>query len=420
LARGTLASQGTANYRGETDPRKLSLVIAGDRTPVRIDHASFVKIEDVVSRGSAIRTLEIRDSSNIDLDRVFVYGGSPAIYLHGVDHLRMTGSSVHGLAAPWSSRASMKYRGNSPYLLVVHNKGARSHDLEIAYSDFFDSHDGIVIDSVKALRFHHNRLDNFNDDGIYLTMPRDWPPEDVQIYENVFSHMYTVFSFAEEKVHTPIGPGVYIFRNVFDLREGTYGWIPKDAATDAGPLALLVGRLCADHGSPTWEPMFFYFNTVLTSSPAFRGEYGAMIVHATHGTKRRVFDNLFVQTDGPLGVGAPPPDDDVQIDGNLMWNPAAGPSDALDRFRGSPAFAASKRSYPPGWMAHDVYADPRLVDLKAGDVRLRTGSPAVDAGVAVPADWPDTLRKADRGAPDIGALPLGAPMLRAGSAAAPR
>jgi hypothetical protein len=40
--------------------------------------------------------------------------------------------------------------------------------------------------------------------------------------------------------------------------------------------------------------------------------------------------------------------------------------------------------------------------------------------VKVPAEWPDSLRAADKGKPDIGALPLGAPMLRVGPAAAPR
>ena len=33
---------------------------------------------------------------------------------------------------------------------------------------------------------------------------------------------------------------------------------------------------------------------------------------------------------------------------------------------------------------------------------------AIDAGVEIPAEWPDPLRKMDKGKPDIGALPLGA------------
>ena len=53
------------------------------------------------------------------------------------------------------------------------------------------------------------------------------------------------------------------------------------------------------------------------------------------------------------------------------------------------------------------------------DVRLRPDSPAVDAGLELPAGWPDPLRKLDKGKPDLGALPLGADPLRVGPTAAP-
>src|SRR5690349_23720058 len=60
-----------------------------------------------------------------------------------------------------------------PYTTLFRSdsKGAQSHDWELAYNEFTDGHDGLVIDSVKTLAFHHNRIDNFNDDGIYLTLP---------------------------------------------------------------------------------------------------------------------------------------------------------------------------------------------------------------------------------------------------------
>ena len=63
----------------------------------------------------------------------------------------------------------------------------------------------------------------------------------------------------------------------------------------------------------------------------------------------------------------------------------------------------------------DVYlgpaADPLLVPAKQApstprDYHLQMGSPAVNAGVTLPDDWPDPLRPMDRGKPDIGALPL--------------
>ena len=90
------------------------------------------------------------------------------------------------------------------------------------------------------------------------------------------------------------------------------------------------------------------------------------------------------------------------------------------------AFKASQKRYPPGWGANDRCADPRFVSLPADDIagavdlRLQKDSPAIDAGVPVPADWPDPLRKLDKGKkPDLGALPAGVQMLRVGPKARP-
>jgi hypothetical protein len=330
----------------------------------------------------------------------------------------MVRSAVRGTAAPWSSRASMKYRGNSPYLFIAGSAGPQSHDWELAYDDFTDGHDGVVIDSVKTLAFHHNRIDNFNDDGIYLTLPpRASVPEGIQIYENLVTRAYTALSFAEaeDRSANSIGPGVYLYRNVFDLRNGTYGWIPKDTASAA---TLSPSRMCGDHGSPTWEPLFFYHNTVINPGNAFRDYYGEQMVMGTKGTKRRLFNNVFVQVDGKPGLNVPGPSDDVAADGNLLWGLRTGPS-VQGNF-----FAKRKAPGPAGFGAHDVFADPRLTHLVDGDaaldVRPRGGGGVVDAGVPIPAEWPDSLRAADTGKPDIGALPLGAPMLQVGPAAAPK
>jgi len=406
------------NYAGETDPRKLALVIGVDRSALRLDKAAYVRIQDLVLRGSATRTLEIEGSHDVELDGVTIYGGSPAVYVGSTHHLRLVRSVVRGTAAPWSSRASMKYRGNSPYLVIAGSKPPQSHDWELAYDEFTDGHDGIVVDSLKGLAFHHNRIDNFNDDGIYLTLPpRASVPEGIRIYENLVTRVYTALAFAEadDRSANPIGPGVYLYRNVFDLRDGTYGWIPKDAA---GAATLSPSRMCGDHGSPTWEPLFFYHNTVINPGSAFRDYYGEQMVMGTKGTKRRLFNNVFIQVDGNPGLHVPGPNDDVMADGNLLWGMRTGPG-----FQGDFFAKRKARPGPDGFGAHDVFADPRLAHLVDGepvlDLRPRGGG-VVDAGVAVPTEWPDSLRAADRGKPDIGALPLGAPMLQVGPTAAPK
>lgn len=409
LAPITLASLAKVAYRGESDPRKLALVIAGRRTPLRFDHAAHVHLDNVVVRGSAAPTIDIAESDHVTLDGVAIFGGSPAISIKSTAYLGIIRSTVRGLAAPWSSRASLKYRGSSPYLLVADSHAPRSHDWDISYSDFTDSHDGLIVDSIKTLRFHHNRIDNLDDDGLYLTVPpRDAVPEDVWIYANYISRTLTALAFADsgQKTANAIGPGVHVFRNVFDLRDGTYGWPAKDAASDT-KLDEQPSRLCGDHGSPIWDPILFYNNTVITRGPSFRGYYGAGIVMNAQHTKRRALNNIFMQLDGAPGGVTPPGGDDLVVDGNLMWS----------------VQLAGKGALPKGVATHthDVYGDPHLANLAAStlDVRVQQGSAAIDAGVVVPKDWPDPLRKLDAGKPDIGALPLGAPPLVVGAEASP-
>lgn len=417
LAHTTLATQ-PDNYAGETDPRKLGLVIGVDRSALRIERAAHLRIQDLVIRGSATRTLELRDSHHIELDGVTIYGGSPAMYVAATHHLRLVRSALRGTAAPWSSRASMKYRGNSPYLFIAGSMGPQSHDWELAYDEFTDGHDGLVVDSIKTLAFHHNRIDNFNDDGIYLLLPpRAAAPEGIELYENIVTRVYTVLAFAEPgdrgAAQPPSGPGVYVDRNVFDLRGGVYTEIAPSPSAGA---TIAPGRMCGDHGSPIWEPLMFYHNTVVTAGKAFRDYYAAQMVMGTHGSKRRLFNNIFVQIDGDPGLRLPGPDDDVQADGNLLWGLRTGPA-----FQGD--FFAARPAGPSGFGAHDRFADPRLSHLVAGDPALDPrpvrGSPAIDAGVAIPPAWPDAMRRADPGKPDIGALPLGAAMLQVGPAASP-
>jgi hypothetical protein len=169
--------------------------------------------------------------------------------------------------------------------------------------------------------------------------------------------------------------------------------------------------------------MFFYQNTVITAEPAWRSYYGEGMVMGTKGSQRRLFNNAFIQLTGDPGLAFPSTTDDLQVDGNLLWGLDTGPRASADffaAFRASPTFAASKAVFPPGFGAHDVHGDPAFVALPAHgplDLRLQPGSAAIDAGVALPTGWPDPLRAADAGKPDIGALPLGAGMVQLGPTA---
>lgn len=426
LAHTKLAPLGADNYRGVTDPRDVPLVVAGAGVPLRLEGCKHLRVVGLVVRGASRAAVSITGGLAVELAGVTVHGGSPGLDVQATVGLRLVNCALRGISAPWSFRTHHKYRGVAAYLLTARPGKAPNRDFEIARCDLTDSHDGPYLGTVKGLKLHHSRVDNFNDDGVYLTAAGEGG--DLHVYQNHLSRCLHVFAFHGN--YEP-GSGVWIYRNVIDLRPPVHYFQPKGPDDDrfrpkvpgAPPEVPSRGRLCGDHGGPTWEPVWFYHNTVLSSEPAFRDFYAAGWGGHLARTRRRVFNNVFVQLAGNPGLKFSDPDADLQADGNLLWGVWHGPAvkgDYFAAFRRSAPFAASKKHYPPGWTARDVFADPKFArfapDWRAPlDVRLRSDSPAVNAGVALPGDWPDPLRARDPGPPDIGALPAGAEPFRAGA-----
>jgi len=184
------------------------------------------------------------------------------------------------------------------------------------------------------------------------------------------------------------------------------------------------GHLVSGHSGPTYPVMHVYHNTILRRTPVFRDLYlfglGAV---GLERTERDVFNNIFVQMEQVPGIEFTgiKQAKELREGGNLLWGLKDGPalrSDPFAKFRASALFAESRKRHEPGWTTHDRVADPKFVKLSADgtsfDLRLQAGSPAVNGGQPLPRDWPDPLRDADKGAPDIGALPLGADPWRVG------
>ncbi|MDA1052633.1 MAG: right-handed parallel beta-helix repeat-containing protein [Planctomycetota bacterium] len=417
LAHTTLEGLGANAYRGETDPRKLPLCISGPygNDVLRINGVNHILVQDIVLRGASGSPLvNLSGSDWITLDGVSLFGGSPGLLAKASSNVRIVNSVFRGLSAPWSSRASMKYRGTPSYRIITQRAAPESHDWEIANCEFTDDHDGIWLRCVHNLKFHHNLVDNFNDDGIEVgARKRD---QLLYVYQNLISRCLLTFTLHEmEPDESPAtvdaGSGVYIARNVIDLRRGTFKGPPKEP-DPSGSYLDGASTLCGDHGGPTWPNYFFYHNTVLRPDTSWRGYYGfGMGGRAARGTQRRVFNNIFVQISGIPGLSFSTGPDDNFVDGNLHWGLVDGPQYVGDFFKKEsrgPAF--QKIPTPDGWLVHDQFADPKFnqfgPDPAAGfNIALRKDSPAIDAGVMIPADWFDPLKADDGGLPDIGAVP---------------
>ena len=319
LAHTRQTALGKNNYRGETDPRKLPLIVAGTGagSALTIQDAAFLRIQDVVVRGARVATVSVVDSANVEFDGVTMLGGASPISVRDTAGLRLWNCACRGIAAPWTFRGSLKYRAIEARLFSASGwspTGRDNRDFELAYSEFTDCVDGVFIGNVRNVQFHHNLLDNVSDDGIFLTATTAYdgttPGGNTHIYQNLLRRCLTTFAFGvghgRQKMTASgrqTGGGVFIYRNVFDLREPVHYQQPAEGE----PAVTSAGRVSGDHGGPLWEPMTIYHNTILLREPPFRSYYAAGLgSHVAGGSMRRLFNNLIVQSQGRPGHVLPP------------------------------------------------------------------------------------------------------------------
>lgn len=455
---------GAGDYRGGTDPRTLPLVIAPlHSVPLLIDRATHVRFQDLEIRGGGEETVLLRHASGVEIDGLIVRSGG--ITGHQSGPVKLTHSAIHGRIPPWMWRIDSSKgcasgatrdiaRMITPTLLelshhgdpdalprVIHEEilsgtptGLRqppftgnsaaspqmihfpaNHDWDISWCEFTDGHDGIFL-AGKNMRFHHNFVESMQDDAIDIGCALPDAEDTMYVTENLIRHCLTAISTHNYNIHWPRGKA-WIARNVIDQRRP----IMFGRASDEKPGDLKSVGTFLMHGSDAAnfvESVHFYQNTCIAPTSGGYAFAHRTMFHLKPGSARRVFNNLFVYLNDNgiypkpfYGLNAT--EMDLQIDGNLHWNPhpdAKEPPGFFEPLRTHPLSEFNKRGYPAGFGAHDFIANPRFVSFDAGpeaanDYRLEAASPAIGKGVPLPADWPDPLRPADGARPDIGALP---------------
>ena len=467
------------NYVGETDPRKLPLVVAPFRSvPLLVDQAMHVRFQDLVIRGGGFNTVVLQFGVDVEFDNVTIFAATYGIRARSTGPFRMVNSAIHGGIPPWGSRNENSLHTYTPRLYdpfvteadVLHSRSRshdledagehtasklsdvwqqaptkgrnvarlpthallvtegtyefevfaypRNHDWEIAHCDFTDAHDGVYL-SGHTIRFHHNRVDNIQDDGIYLSSPVPYFNDDIFIFQNLITRSLMAFG-----CHSRGGPtgNIYIFRNIADLRQGVFAGRPTPDDPH-GRVTTYQVFLMHGRGRPLGvESLSFYQNTFVSRTDPY-GYAQRTLSRANDVSKRRVFNNICVYLNryGRLrSFGDPTPD--IHCDGNLHWcaDPdAAVPTDYLERVRNHPVSIANMKTYAPGWASQAVVADPRFIKFDraptaACDYRLAYDSPARRSGITLPDDLEDPLRPVGSEAPDIGAIPHGAEMFPTG------
>jgi len=459
------------HYQGETDPRKLPLVVAPfQAVPLFVDQGMYLRFEDLVFRGGGLITVKLQFGIDVTLDGCKIYCGNYGIWAKGTGPLEIVDSGEYGMIAPWMWRTENISYAYSPKVYQPFIEGAstteiagskkpqptrvvrhisrmpthailateggyefetfyypHNHDWYVHHSEFTDGHDGVYL-SGRDINFHHNLVDNIQDDAIYISSPTPYVTDGVYAYQNLIRQCWMAFGG-----HARGGPGgkIYVFRNVADQRKKVQFSRPTPTKPEGvvapGPTAFMVHN--SDH-IIHMEDIYFYHNTSLVPMSHSTGAYNAgMSSHFHPDAERRVFNNLCVFTGGgkryPLPMGFKRPAANLVLDGNLHWHadPEVPLPVNLDAYfkssREHPLSEANRSIYPEGWDAHSLVADPKFVRFEFGtmggsDLRLQPDSPAANAGVAIPEAWPDPLRATDAGKPDIGALPVGAEPLRVG------
>lgn len=420
---------GLTNYTGETDPRKLPLTIAPYRsTPLFFDQAEHVQLQDLVIRGGGYVTVLMEQAKHITLDNVTIFAGSYGIRALSTAHLTMTNCGVHGSLAPWTFRSDASkrdYPGRphrnlsrlNTHALIEVDAGRESSvwaypqndHWKISHCHFTDSHDGLYLGAIHC-EFHHNLIENMQDDGIYLSPMYqrhrlDGTDPQIVIHHNIFRQLLTALAFGGNEPNTH--DQIYVYRNIFDMRQPILAG--RMSETRAEP-SLTTGKLIGDHGSPPWSTLTIAHNTIIASGS--RDALMAAGAGATPERPKRVFNNLFFHTDRLPNYFVPAVGTNLISDGNLFWSPSTDEKTAaaiFKKWQSSPSLAENKKIYEAGSESHSLVADPKLNGFE-----LSPGSGAIDAGVEMKFEVFDPQVKEDQGRPDIGAIPAGGKMFVAG------
>lgn len=441
LAHTNLKTPGLANYRGETDPRKLPLIIAPFKsTPLFVDMGRHVRFQDLVIRGGGHDAVVLQMGIDVEFDNVTIFAGSYGLRSRSTGPFRMVNSAIHGMIPPWAWRdenglytytprfydpfvpspkpenARNIARLNTHALLVTEGSYEfeifhypYNHDWEIANCEFTDGHDGVYL-SGRGIRFHHNIVERMQDDGIYLSSPSPNFSDDIHIYQNLIREIFTTFACNNQG-----GPrgDIFIYRNLIDQRQGVPFGRPSLKKPEGD---MLRGHGFLAHGNNLLgiESIHFYHNTFVTET--WSGSYAARTWTVTHPlTRRSILNNIFVYMNR-YPDSAYPEENEINMDGNLHWCPAAGakaPGDLIEKVRLAKGSKKNQAKYPAGWEASSFIADPRflafeLSPVARNDIRLNKDSPAIGKGIVLPKEFTDPLRPANGARPDIGAYPVGA------------
>lgn len=451
---------GLADYNGATNPNNIDLAISLES--VHTMHirggSSHIRFENLSIRYGGEPTISIEGSNNITFDHVRIDASSFGVRMGGnASNTTFEHCVFDGGNPSWLFRSDIKtaytYLNSSGD--PINNRGANNTvdnlmvphaaatNTTIRNCEFVNGHDLSI--AGRNLDFHHNWINNMNDEGISLPKTS----ANVRIHENVITAALDPLSFAVTSSNAP-GP-FYIYRNLVDVRGPTAGFRPGNTGDTN---VWRYGNPFKDATNLDTEWSAFH-NTFLVRGEQTQATYPQYRDRLGFTEDRRFFNNIFVAVhptaDDDQAIGFLPwPSSTAEIDGNNYHKIGPGNAPLLryldyehplgsgttftagsfacisgctNQLIGSTLFTQSQAQYPPGFEASSIESDPQFMQIgtdgefrNTDDLRLGSSSPARGAGVALPtdlADLDDDIVPPDT-TPDIGLYPFGAPPLEVG------
>ena len=218
----------------------------------------YVKFQDLVIRGGGYVTVDLLFGIGLEFDNCTIYAGTYGIWAKNTGPFKMTHCGVYGMIPPWAFRQEnglYSYTSNAypPFLednqwvkttdpksvqpkrisrniarlpthAVLATAGGyefevfyypANHDWEISQCEFTDGHDGVYL-SGEEINFHHNWVDNMQDDAVYLSSPTTlFPHQAIYLSE---SYLDLHHGFCGPCHEADPAATSFVYRNVVDMR----------------------------------------------------------------------------------------------------------------------------------------------------------------------------------------------------------
>jgi hypothetical protein len=435
------------DYRGETDPRKLSLAIwpGGDGAPPTLTIRDCKRLdlrELTIQHG--VPSVLVTGSTEVALSHLAVNAGNYGIRVgEGCQDIRITDTVVDGGLPRWSFRSDRKddyviddgTEEGTPNQLGAATSRAliASHiatrNLWIEHCEFVNGHDLQIAGS--DVTFTRNWIRNLNDDAIYVG--------EVSVNMRIIGNVLEQCLMAISTESGSLGE-LFVHRNLIDLRLPTRGRRPhpdRSLVPDIPDFDLEVFRFgnMLKNDNEFNPALNLTHSTVLVVDQRIQSSYN-LFRNTWGGTPRRAYNNIFLainrHPDADLPIAfLPQPTDPAETNGNCYFRigrdsapmfrvrkpstPTPGEPDESQTFDDlaavtnplNPYFVESMHEHPPGFEKDGLDKNPQLrrywppFELPGvEDLRLTKSSPARHRGIslaATPLAWLEQLETPDMG-----------------------